>query len=488
MSDKKAFHIILQMKSMIPQEVIDYIRKWRDVVRNHQRVKDGSVFVLASVDISDEDGIRFIGEAIKMGASYVVAHKKFSKGFNFKGFISVDDPCRTWAFIASILYKKPLDTICAVTGTSGKTSVAYLYSQAAAILSGKSLYIGTLGALKIHSDLSTERIADTLTTPDAMDLQRILTETSCEYACIEASSHGIEQQRIAYIPIVAAGFTNLSPEHLDYHKDIESYFKAKEKLFTDYNVENFVINSDDLYGKRINVSGKSVINYGKNGNLKLIELVPGKMMKISYNGIYFEFKYNLLGEYNAYNFLCAVGLLIHSGFHIQDIIDIAYKLSLPPGRMQKIEWNEIDVYVDYAHKPDALEKALKALIDYRDANAKGKIWVVFGCGGNRDTLKRPLMGKIASEMADFVVVTDDNPRNENSAKIRQEIIVGIASYDYIEISDRAEAISYAIQNASKDDIVLIAGKGHESYQIVGDTMLEFCDAKVAREQLLLKNR
>jgi UDP-N-acetylmuramoyl-L-alanyl-D-glutamate--2,6-diaminopimelate ligase len=484
LSDKKAFHTILQMKSMIPQEVIDYIKKCSDVVRNHQKVKDGSVFVLASVDISDEDGIRFIGEAIKMSASYVIAHKKFSQRFDFKSVIGVDDPAAAWAFIASVIYDKTPSTICAVTGTSGKTSVAYLYSQAAAILSGKALYIGTLGALEIHSDLSTKKISDTLTTPDAMDLRRILSETSCEYVCIEASSHGIEQKRIAYIPIVAAGFTNLSPEHLDYHKDIENYFKAKEKLFTDYNVDRFALNADDQYGKRINASGKSVIEYGRNGNLKLIEIVPGKMMKISYNNIYFEFTYNLLGEYNAYNFLCAVGLLIHSGFHIKDIIGTAHRLSLPPGRMQKIEG---DVYVDYAHKPDALEKTLKALIDYRDNNAKGKIWVVFGCGGNRDALKRPLMGKIASEMADFVVVTDDNPRHENPKEIREQIIARIISCDYVEIPDRAEAIAYAIRNMNKDDILLIAGKGHESYQIVGDAVLEFCDAKVAREQLLLRN-
>lgn len=476
------------MKSMIPQEVIDYIIKAQDVVRNHEKVRSGSVFVLASIDASDKDCMRFIDEAIKRGATYVIAHKNFTQNFNFKGFISVDNPTKTWSFIASILYRQTPSKICAVTGTSGKTSVAYLYAQAAALLSRKALYVGTLGALEIHSDLHTDKIADTLTTPDAMDLRRILAMTSCEYVCIEASSHGIEQRRIDYIPIIAAGFTNLSPEHLDYHKDMESYFKAKAKLFNDYHIENFVINTDDEYGQRIQVKNKSVITYGKNGNLKLIELIPGKVMKIGYDDKNFEFSYNLLGEYNAYNFLCAVGLLIHSGFLIQDILEIAYKLSLPAGRMEKIKGNNLEVFVDYAHKPGALENALKAMIDYRNANSKDKIWVVFGCGGNKDKLKRPIMGKIASEMADFVIVTDDNSRHEDPHTIRQEIIAGIdSSCDYIEIPDRAEAIAYAIRNANKSDIILIAGKGHESYQIIGDTVFDFCDVKTANKELLLSN-
>jgi UDP-N-acetylmuramoyl-L-alanyl-D-glutamate--2,6-diaminopimelate ligase len=482
------FFILHKIKPMIPQEVIDYIRSTKDVVRHCKNVRKGSVFVLASFDLSDEDSVRFIEEAVKMCAQYVIAHEKFVEMVAFERLIGVSDPSAAWAFIANILYEKIPSRICAVTGTSGKTSVAYLYSQAAAILSGKALYIGTLGALEINHDLSTNRVADTLTTPDVMDLRQILSENSCEYTCIEASSHGIEQQRIAYIPIVAAAFTNLSPEHLDYHKDMESYFKAKEKLFKRYNIDNFVINTDDEFGRRIPIIGKSVITYGKDekANLKLIELVPGKMMKILCNGNYFEFEYNLLGNYNAYNFLCAMGLLMYSGFIPKDILEIAHKLSLPPGRMQKIEKNNVEVYVDYAHKPDALQNVLRAMIEYREINSKGKIWVVFGCGGDRDKMKRPMMGRIASEMADFVVVTDDNPRHEDPSAIRQEIIAGMGYCEHFEIPDRAEAIAYAIRNAKKNDIILVAGKGHENYQIVGDMVFELCDVKIVKEQLILK--
>lgn len=460
---------------MIPQHIIDYIKDTRLVVRRHNQVKSGCVFVLASINLSDAAKIDFIKDAITSGAKFIITDTSIATQIECESVVGVQDPSFVWAFIASILYDRTPQCIAAITGTSGKTSVSYIYAQVAAIISSKALYIGTLGVLKIHSDLSVEKIADTLTTPDALDLRKILFDAQdCHYACIEASSHGIEQNRIAYTPITTAGFTNLSSEHLDYHNNIENYFQAKEKLFTEHNIENFVLNCDDKYAMKIQIDNKNVIKYGTVGNLKLVDLYPGKSMKIQYNAQEFEFKYHLLGEYNAYNFLCAVGMLLQSGFEINEILEAAHKISLPEGRMQKLYNDKLEVYVDYAHKPNALKAALNAIIDYRDTNAKGRIWVVFGCGGDRDKSKRPIMGNIAASLADFVVITDDNPRYENPAVIRQEIAQGIRG-EYIEIGDRKSAIEYAIKNAAVDDIILVAGKGHEKYQIIGKTKTNFCD-------------
>jgi UDP-N-acetylmuramoyl-L-alanyl-D-glutamate--2,6-diaminopimelate ligase len=463
------------MKDILPQHIINYIKDTRLVVRIHNQVKPGCVFVLASIALSDVEKIDFIKDAMISGAKFIITDIIIANQMQCEVVVGVQNPSLVWAFIASILYDKAPQCIAAVTGTSGKTSVSYIYSQITAIIAGKALYIGTLGALKIKSDLSVEKISETLTTPDAMQLRSILFDAQdCHYACIEASSHGIEQNRVAYIPMATAGFTNLSSEHLDYHSNIANYFQAKEKLFIEHNIENFVLNSDDEYAMKININNKNVIKYGKTGDLKLVDLHPGQSMKIQYNNQDFEFKYHLLGEYNAYNFLCAVGMLLQSGFKIDEILQAAHKISLPEGRMQKIYNENLEVYVDYAHKPDALKAALNAIINYRDTNSKGKIWVVFGCGGDRDRSKRPIMGSIASSLADCIVITDDNPRHEEPSAIRKEIISGIKC-QYIEIPDRKSAIEYAITNATKNDILLIAGKGHEKYQIIGNTKTNFCD-------------
>ncbi len=464
---------------MIPQHVINYIKDTRLVVRKHNQVRSGYVFVLASMNSSDAEKINFVKYAIASGAKFIITDIIIANQIESECVVGVSNPPLAWAFIASILYENTPHCVAAVTGTSGKTSVAYMYAEIAAIISGKALYVGTLGALKINSDLSFEKISDTLTTPDSIDLRKILFDAQdCNYACIEASSHGIAQNRIAYVPITTAGFTNLSSEHLDYHQNMENYFKSKEKLFVEHNIENFVLNSDDEYAMRINIDGKNVIKYGKSGDLNLLALYPGNAMKVKYNGRDFEFKYHLLGGYNAYNFLCAVGMLLQSGFAIDEILAVAHKISLPEGRMQKLSNGNLEVYVDYAHKPDALKSALNAIRDYRNTNAKGKIWVVFGCGGERDKIKRPMMGEIASSLADAIVVTDDNPRNEKSETIRREIIEGIRG-EYVEIGDRKAAIEYAIKNADINDIILVAGKGHEKYQILGDAKINFCDIETS---------
>lgn len=460
---------------MLPQNLLNYILKTRLVTRNHLEVIHGSVYVLASI----EQNPLCVEKAIDNGAEYaIISRELYYKVVHNDKIIAVDNPQKTWAFIASQLYHKLPENIATVTGTSGKTSVAYMYTQATSLITGKkSLYIGTLGAIEMGENQA--KIADTLTTPDILDLRRILSESESDYTCIESSSHGISQHRIDYIPFKVAGFTNLSPEHLDYHKNIENYFEAKKRLFTDYNIDNLTLNADDEFSQRLIKisSNKNVITYGKHGNLRLIDYNPGRNLKLNINGHTYDVKWTILGNHNLYNIMCVFGMLMQTGFEIDDILPIIDRLTLPEGRMQKVVKGNLEVFIDYAHKPNALEAVLQSLVEYRDADNKGQVWVVFGCGGNRDAEKRPVMGKIASSLADKVIVTDDNPRFEDPKSIRNAIINGINS-EYFEIGDRQLAIEFAVKSAGKNDIILVAGKGHEKYQIIGDKIVDFCDADI----------
>lgn len=468
---------------MVPQYLIDYILKTKNVARHHEKVTSGAVYVLASV----EQNAFYVQQAIKNGARYAIVSRYLHQRVEYENtdceIILVDDPAKFWAYAASLIYKTLPQIVTTVTGTSGKTSVAHMYAQAAAILRQKALYIGTLGATKIGQ--KEEKIADTLTTPDILELRKILSESGCEYACIESSSHGIDQRRIDYIPFTVAAFTNLAPEHLDYHGDIETYFNAKKRLFTDYNTDNLTLNSDDHYSQKLIeiCQDKNVITYGKNGNLQLINYNPGHNFELKFNDKIYKIDCKILGIFNIYNILCVIGMLTQSGFYIDEVVSIVHKLKLPNGRMEKIVKNNLEVFIDYAHKPNALEAVLQSLVEYRDANNKEQLWIVFGCGGDRDKEKRSIMGEIAGRLADKVVITDDNPRHEDPKNIRNSIIDGIKG-DYIEIADRQLAIEYAIQSAGENDIVLVAGKGHEKYQIIGSEKIEFSDIDVINKTQL----
>lgn len=467
---------------MIPQYLVDYIVNSRCVTRQHSQVSHGYVYVLVTRDLFKDTAMQYIEEALSSGAKYIVISNDLYMTLNFIDevhIIPVENVAKVWGFIASLLYKDMPHIIVGITGTSGKTSIAYMYSQMMAMLKKECLYVGTLGAMIIKSDLSVDHIENTLTTPDAMDLHRIL--NGYDNACIEVSSHGIDQNRIHYIPFTVAGFSNLSHEHLDYHHNIENYYKVKESFFLNYNVQKFVLNTDDFYSRRIidQLSDENVLTYGSaaNASLMLIDYLPSKMIIFSYEDQIYSIRTNILGEYNIYNFLCAIGMMLQSGFTINEILRVASNVKLPEGRLEKIVVNGKNVFIDYAHKPDALKKVLIALRELNDAS---NIWTVFGCGGNRDSEKRPIMGQIASELSDVVIVTDDNPRNELPEKIRKEIISGISSCKYFEIENRKTAIKYAVNNAKKNDIILIAGKGHEKYQIIGNQMIEFSDCDIVK--------
>lgn len=463
---------------MIPQYLTDYILKTKNVVRHHDEVITGTIYIVTSSTID----INYIQKALDQGAAYVILSKElYNKIPYHPKILAVDQPRKVWAYIASLIYPNLPKVITTVTGTSGKTSVAYMYTQAVARLMEKAIYIGTLGAIKITNKL--EKITDTLTTPDVFDLRKILSESDCEYVSIESSSHGISQNRIDYIPFKVAAFTNLAPEHLDYHGNMYEYFNAKKRLFTDYNIKHFVLNSDDEYSQKLIdlCKDQNVLTYGLKGDLKLIEYQSGDNFKLSFNDRIYNIKWTIPGIFNIYNLLCVIGMLIHTGFTLDQIVPLLHCLSLPDGRMNKIVKNDREIFIDYAHKPNALEAVIEGLVQYK--KNKGQLWIVFGCGGDRDKEKRSIMGNIASRFADKIIVTDDNPRYEDPATIRSMIINGIKG-PYIEISNRQLAIEYAIRNSAKNDIILVAGKGHERYQMIKDKRFEFSDIDIIQNCII----
>lgn len=448
------------------------------ITSDSREVGPQSIFV--AISGVREDGKAYINDAINQGAKIIIVSKNSSELKDDRAsFIEVENPRLALSFLANKLYQPKPKNIVAVTGTSGKTSVAFYYKQLMEMLGQKSASVGTLGV--ISSDYSKE---GKLTTPSTADLHMILQELALnkiDYVALEASSHGLHQHRLDHVSLTAAAITNFSHEHLDYHKTMDEYFDAKMRLFSDILPQgaSAIINADiDQYSKILtHCNNKKVISYGYNAtDLKLnqVEQKPDHML-VELNNHSLKFP-NIIGDFQAHNILCIIGLAMASGFSLDNILASVENLVSAPGRMQKV--GQANVFIDYAHKVEALEKVLQVM----RKSFTGKIIVVFGCGGDRDKEKRPLMGAIAAKYADIIIVTDDNPRSEDPAQIRREIIT--ACPDSLEIGDREQAIATAIHSInSPNDAVLIAGKGHENYQIVGDKVLTFDDAEIAKKHL-----
>lgn len=451
------------------------------ITSDSREVCQGALFV--AIEGSSANGQEYIDDAINRGAKVIIYGGNYIPQNKGVEFIKVDDPRIAIAELAARKYNKQPKNIVAVTGTSGKTSVAYYYKQLVELLGKKSASIGTLGT--ISSDFKQE---GKLTTPDVVELHKSLyklAENNVEYVAVEASSHGLTQHRLDQVKIQAAAITNFSHEHLDYHKTLDGYFAAKMKLFTDLlPTDNIaVLNSDmEQYPEILSLcKNKRVISYGYNAeDLRLLrteQSAAGLLVAFSYNNEDYQIIFEkIVGDFQALNILCTFGLAIASGFDIKEIVQVASKLVAAPGRMEKV--GSANVFVDYAHKVEALEKVMKVMRN----SFKGKVVVVFGCGGNRDKEKRPLMGRIAAQYADVVIVTDDNPRKEDPQQIRKEVLDGCP--EAIEIADREKAIEYAVSMLeTKEDALIIAGKGHEKYQLVGDHILQFDDVAVAEKYL-----
>lgn len=449
---------------------------------DHRKVAPGTIFgAFRGARFNGED---FIPAAVAAGAVAVVARPEA----RVEGalHIAVDEPRARFAQLAARYFGPFPATTVAVTGTNGKTSTAELTRQLWRLAGYNSASIGTLGVTTANEQVSTG-----LTTPDVVTFLANMAGLQREgitHASFEASSHGLDQYRTEGLPVAAAGFTNLSRDHLDYHGTMEAYFAAKLRLFTEV-VDaggSVVAWADDApwSGRVIAAAaarGLQLLTVGQGGDaLKLVSRTPtalGQTLEIAAGGRSHKVQLPLIGAYQAANALVAAGLVIATGGDIATTLGNLARVQPVRGRLERAAINRAGAaaYVDYAHTPDALEAAVAALRPH----TRGKLILVFGAGGDRDQGKRPLMGEVALRTADHVIVTDDNPRSEDPAAIRQAILVAAPGAQ--EIADRREAIRTAIASAGPDDIVLIAGKGHEQGQIVGSLVLPFDDVQVARD-------
>jgi UDP-N-acetylmuramoyl-L-alanyl-D-glutamate--2,6-diaminopimelate ligase len=389
--------------------------------------------------------------------------------------------------LASEFYGHPSQQlgITAITGTNGKTSTAWLLMHALEQLGVKAGYMGTLG---VGDAAALAPIANT--TPSAIDVQKYLANmvaSGIRQVCVEVSSHALDQGRFNGTAIDQAVFTNLSRDHLDYHRTMKAYAAAKFKLFTDFNAAQMIINADDEWGTAwlSQLPADRVISYG----IRTAADWLGQRIRLTAEGIAFELQVagesvavesQLLGDFNVENLLAVMAVLSSMGHALPDVIGVVAGLIPVPGRMNRIDVpeNGSTLVVDYAHTPDALEQVLKTL----KKHTGHELWCVFGCGGNRDKGKRPMMGSIAERYADHVILTDDNPRFESSQQILADIEFGMQTKPHV-IANRKQAIAYVIDKSQAGDMILVAGKGHESTQEVEGELMHFNDMEVVRKLL-----
>jgi len=446
------------------------------IAADSRKVKAGFLFV--AIAGAKADGAHFARQAVAAGSVAVAAEQRPDGLPNAVAFVQVANARRALALAAAAFFPRQPGTIAAVTGTSGKTSVAAFTRQIWSSLGLRAASIGTIGVVSPAGETY-----GSLTTPDPVELHRTLDRLAGEgvtHLALEASSHGLDQHRLDGVRIAAGAFTNLSRDHLDYHQTIEDYLAAKLRLFNDLVAPNgtAVIDVDDCYAGQVieaaRKRGLKIMTVGVHGDdIKLVSgAIDGfaQVITIAHGGRTYKVKLPLVGAFQVQNAAVAAGLTIATGAEPARVFAALEHLSGAKGRLELAGSKDgAPIFIDYAHKPDALAKALAALRPY----ASGKLTVVFGAGGDRDAGKRPIMGRIAAENADRVVVTDDNPRSEQPSVIRAAILA--AAPGATEIGDRAEAIRAGIAALQTGDVLLIAGKGHETGQIVGGTVIPFSD-------------
>ncbi len=451
-------------------------------------IKRNEVFV--AIKGSEYSGDNFINEAIRKGAGTIISSSKAAPPLQNISFITVPDTKKALAKIAAGFYKNPSTRIktVGITGTNGKTTVSYLVESIFNAASKKAGRIGTIN-YKIEKTI----IEPPNTTPSSLILQKLLrkmVDRSLDYAVMEVSSHSLAQHRTDGVKFDFAVFTNITSEHLDYHKNFRNYLDAKKALFRNLGKTSWaILNADDPNFNSVKkaVSAKNIITYGiKNKahcsarNLRMS--IDATRLTLYHKGIAIELDTSLLGRFNVYNILAAASTAIAAGIKPDAIKKGIEGLKMVPGRLEKLDTGrDYSVIIDYAHTDDALKNVLESL----RAISKGKIITLFGCGGDRDRLKRPRMGQVASLFSDFCFITSDNPRNEDPARIANEIARGIKKgfRDFEIMLDRKKAIKKALGMARANDIVLIAGKGHETYQVVGNKKIPFSDKETVKEIL-----
>ncbi len=424
------------------------------------------------------DGHDYINQAIENGATFIISEKDLDITVPY---LKVKD---TEKYIEQKLEEEYSSNfkdlkIIGVTGTNGKTTTCYLIYQMLKELNKKAAYIGTIGFY-----LNDEIRELPNTTPDILSLYKLIMEAKekeVEYIIMEVSSHALSLSRIAGINFDVAAFTNLSQDHLDFHKDMIDYLNAKKLIINHLKQKGtLIVNLDEETSKEFIFKNKLTI--GKNGDYKITNYnynPDSTDLEFTFKNNTYKVKTNLINEFNIYNYLMSLAILNNLDIPIENIIKITNKVYPPRGRCETIKVNDSYAVIDYAHTPDAVEKIIKA---YKELNV-GKVITVLGCGGDRDPKKRPIMGDIATSLSDKVIFTSDNPRTEDPKKILEDITKNNKSTNYEVIVDREKAIIKGINQLNKNDFLLILGKGHENYQIIGTEKIHFDDAEIVKENI-----
>lgn len=440
-----------------------------------RKVRPGQTFV--ALKGHTVDGHDYILDAIKNGASKVVAEK------NVQCSVPLEIVENTEKYLKEVLKKEYADKIntlkiIGITGTNGKTTTAYLTYQLLNDLGEKTAYIGTIGFKTPNEEIVTEN-----TTPDILTIYTLLLralEIGCNTVVMEISSHALSYERIYGLHIDIAAFTNLTEDHLDYHKTMENYLNAKLKIIDYMHKDSkLIVNSDDEASKAFVNKFGSGIKLGYNNkkydyNIEKANITPAETnITFTYENKEYNVTTNLTSKFNVYNYMTALAILHECGFSLQEIISKTKDLHAPKGRCETHKVNNGYAVIDYAHTPDAVEKVITAYNELK----KGKVITIVGCGGDRDPIKRPIMGNIATSLSDYTILTSDNPRTEDPAKIMEDILKGVKSTNYEVELDRKTAIKKGIEMLKPEDILLILGKGHEDYQIIGHTKIHLDDAE-----------
>lgn len=447
-----------------------------NIKTDSRKVKKGDTFV--AIKGLTVDGHDYINQAIQLGACKIVCEH---------GTYSVETlvvpNTKEWLqeYIVNN-YKDEVNKlkIIGVTGTNGKTTTCFLTYQLLKKLGVNACYIGTIGFY--YGDVKRELPN---TTPEILEVYSLLIEAlehGCTYAVMEVSSHALVQKRVEGISYTAVAFTNLTEDHLDYHKTMANYLSAKKLILNQISKDGFIIvNSDDSYHKEFEVNNYKTLGY--NGqDYKIInysDSTKGTLINFICNGQNLEVETNLKSKFNVYNYLTCFALLNELGFSTESLINATKDIYPPKGRCELVKVRNGLAVIDYAHTPDAVEKIIDAFTE----NKKGRIITLIGCGGDRDPIKRPIMGRIATEKSDYVIFTSDNPRTEDPNKILSDITIGLKKHNYEVVLDRVEAIKKGLDMIKDNDTLLILGKGHEDYQIIGHTKYHLDDLEEVQKYL-----
>ncbi len=455
-------------------------------------IKNDNIFF--AIDGITVKGIQFADKAIENGAVAIVCSKK-ENYFNDKiVVIKCDDTIGMLGKFLNVFYPEKPKHIVGITGTSGKTSVAEFTRQIIQKLGFDSASIGTLGVNFENSHLKE----DTLTMRELVDLHEKLNylkkEKNIDYVAMEFTSQGLHQRRGEGVKVEIGAFNNITPEHLDYHKNMEEYLNQKLKLFTDVLVKGgvAVLNADIPEFNKIKAvcekQGDKILSYGYNGDIKILSIqthFQGQIIEIEYNSKKYKINTPFIGKFQVMNLLASLAIVISLKIEpsIEKIITVLENIKQAEGRMELagVKKNGATIYIDFAHKPDALKQVLETMREHISNDKEARIVVLFGCGGDRDKTKRPVMGKIANDLADVVFITDDNPRTEDASVIRDEIMAG-CPHAY-NIGGREKAIQEAIKSLKSKDILILAGKGHEKYTIIGKEQIPFDEFKIVQDCL-----